>query len=67
MPEGSHSSIRYIEKVALNWYQMGIHTREEARDYTMQVFPGHIGGNEGLRDLRAEPGHGGDRIYEAVV
>ena len=29
---GGHSSIRYIEKVALNWYQMGIHTREEARD-----------------------------------
>lgn len=33
---GGHSSIRYIEKVALNWYQMGIHTREEARDYTMR-------------------------------
>lgn len=31
-----HRSIRYIEKVALNWYQMGIKTREEARDYTMK-------------------------------
>ena len=28
---GGHGSIRYIEKVALNWYQMGIKTREEAR------------------------------------
>ena len=33
---GGHSSIRYIEKVALNWYQMGIKTREEARDYTQR-------------------------------
>ncbi|MBQ7795890.1 MAG: DnaD domain protein [Lachnospiraceae bacterium] len=33
---GGHTSIRYIEKVALNWYQMGIKTREEARDYTMR-------------------------------
>lgn len=33
---GGHSSIRYIEKVALNWYQMGIRTREEARDYTQR-------------------------------
>ncbi len=34
--DGGHTSIRYIEKVALNWYQMGITTREEARDYTMR-------------------------------
>ncbi len=33
---GGHSSIRYIEKVALNWYQMGIKTREEAKDYTLR-------------------------------
>ncbi len=33
---GGHGSIRYIEKVALNWYQMGIRTREEARDYTLR-------------------------------
>lgn len=33
---GGHGSIRYIEKVALNWYQMGIKTREEARDYTLR-------------------------------
>lgn len=33
---GGHTSIRYIEKVALNWYQMGIQTREDARDYTMR-------------------------------
>lgn len=33
---GGHTSIRYIEKVALNWYQMGIKTREEARDYTVR-------------------------------
>lgn len=33
---GGHTSIRYIEKVALNWFQMGIRTREEARDYTMK-------------------------------
>lgn len=33
---GGHTSIRYIEKVALNWYQIGIRTREEARDYTMR-------------------------------
>ncbi|MBR6614756.1 MAG: DnaD domain protein [Lachnospiraceae bacterium] len=31
-----HKSIRYIEKVALNWYQMGIKTREEAKDYTIR-------------------------------
>lgn len=31
---GNHTSIHYIEKVALNWYQQGIHTREEAREYT---------------------------------
>lgn len=33
---GGHTSIRYIEKVALNWYQMGIETREEARNYTLR-------------------------------
>lgn len=33
---GGHTSIRYIEKVALNWYQLGIKTREEARNYTMR-------------------------------
>lgn len=33
---GGHTSIRYIEKVALNWYQMGIKTREEAKDYTLR-------------------------------
>jgi len=33
---GGHTSIRYIEKVALNWYQMGVTTREEAKDYTMR-------------------------------
>ena len=33
---GGHTSIRYIEKVALNWYQIGIRTREEAKDYTMR-------------------------------
>jgi len=32
--EGGHTSIRYIEKVALNWYQTGIHTRDEAREYS---------------------------------
>lgn len=31
-----HLNIRYIEKVAINWYQLGIKTREEARDYTMR-------------------------------
>lgn len=31
-----HKSIRYIEKVAQNWYQMGIKTREEAKDYTIR-------------------------------
>ena len=31
-----HTSLRYMEKVALNWYEMGIKTREEARDYTMR-------------------------------
>ena len=29
-----HTSIRYIEKVALNWYQAGIHTRDEAREHS---------------------------------
>ena len=33
---GGHTSIRYIEKVALNWYQIGIKTKEEAKDYTMR-------------------------------
>jgi len=33
---GGHTSIRYIEKVALNWYQMGVKTREDAKDYTMR-------------------------------
>lgn len=32
--EGGHANIRYIEKVAINWYQAGIHTREEAREQT---------------------------------
>lgn len=31
-----HKSIRYIERVAQNWYQMGIKTREEAKDYTIR-------------------------------
>ena len=29
-----HTSIRYIEKVALNWYQAGIHTQDEAREHS---------------------------------
>ncbi|MCI8512301.1 MAG: DnaD domain protein [Lachnospiraceae bacterium] len=33
---GGHTSIRYIEKVALNWYQLGIRTKEEAREYTLR-------------------------------
>lgn len=33
---GGHTSIRYIEKVALNWYQTGVKTREDAKDYTMR-------------------------------
>lgn len=32
--EGGHTSIRYIEKVALNWYQAGIHTQDEAREHS---------------------------------
>lgn len=33
---GGHTSIRYIEKVAINWYQMGIKTKEEARNFSMR-------------------------------
>lgn len=33
---GGHTSIRYIEKVAINWYQMGIKTKEEARDCSVR-------------------------------
>lgn len=33
---GGHTSIRYIEKVAINWYQRGIRTREDAKDYTIR-------------------------------
>ena len=31
-----HTSIRYIEKVALNWYEMGIRTKEAAKEYTLR-------------------------------
>lgn len=31
-----HTSIRYIEKVAIDWYQTGIRTRDEAKDYTLR-------------------------------
>ena len=34
--EGGHTSIRYREKVALNWYQAGIHTRDEAREHSVR-------------------------------
>lgn len=34
--QNGHTSIRYIEKVALNWYQLGITTKAAARDYTMR-------------------------------
>lgn len=34
--DSGHTGIRYIEKVALNWYQQGIHTSEEAKDYTLR-------------------------------
>lgn len=34
--QNGHTSIRYIEKVAINWYQEGIRTKTEARDYTMK-------------------------------
>lgn len=37
---GGHTSIRYIEKVALNWYQMGIRTREDAKNHTMRFSKG---------------------------
>lgn len=34
--QNGHTSIRYIEKVAVNWYQQGIRTKSEAREYTMK-------------------------------
>lgn len=34
--DNEHKSIRYIEKVALNWYQMGLKTRDDARTYVMK-------------------------------
>lgn len=34
--EGGHTNIRYIERVAINWYREGIRTREEARNYTVK-------------------------------
>lgn len=34
--EGGHTSIRYIEKVALKWYEEGIHTKDEAREYSIR-------------------------------
>lgn len=34
--EGGHTNIRYIEKVAINWYREGIRTREDARNYTVR-------------------------------
>ncbi len=30
-----HTSIRYLEKVALNWHSLGITDREEAKEYTL--------------------------------
>lgn len=39
--QNGHTSIRYIEKVALNWYQTGIRTRRAAEDYTTR-FSGDI-------------------------
>jgi len=33
---GGHTSIRYIEKVAINWYQLGIKTKEQARANSMR-------------------------------
>ena len=58
--EGGHTSIRYIEKVALNWYQAGIHTRDEAREHStryskdtsavMKAF-GIMGRNAGTAEL----------------
>lgn len=32
--QNGHTSIRYVEKVALNWYQQGIRTKAEAKEYT---------------------------------
>lgn len=37
--ENNHRSIHYIEKVALNWYQMEIRSREEAKSYVAQYSP----------------------------
>lgn len=37
--ENNHRSIHYIEKVALNWYQMEIRSREEAKSYLAQYSP----------------------------
>lgn len=37
--ENNHRSIYYIEKVALNWYQMEIRSREEAKSYVAQYSP----------------------------
>lgn len=34
--DSGHTGIRYLEKVALNWYQQGIRTGEEAKDYTLR-------------------------------
>lgn len=32
--EGGHNSIHYIQSVAVNWYEAGIHTKEEARQHS---------------------------------
>lgn len=37
--DNNHRSIHYIEKVALNWYQMEIRSREEAKSYLAQYSP----------------------------
>lgn len=37
--DNNHRSIYYIEKVALNWYQMEIRSREEAKSYVAQYSP----------------------------
>lgn len=42
--EGGHTSIRYIEKVALKWYEEGIHTKDEAARILYKILKRYVCG-----------------------
>ena len=47
--QGGHTSIRYIETVAINWHESGLKTVEGGKAYASSLTRDSFAGDEGVR------------------